>query len=178
MLSINNPCSILYLDCRGYYDLATDIVTAVIAFLVLIKSLHNFRELRLEQNNQNQPQYAHAISRKIMVNAVNIGYIITFQAHLSFSMILFQVINEMGKEGIIEDRLNLWYKFSQVLFVEVLNCLLVTVGWLYWKGLYSFYKVKEMPAPKPYRANFQYIFFITIAIMIGVIIVGLLLPFI
>lgn len=55
MLSSNNPCSILYLDCRGYYDLAADIVTAVIAFLVLIRSLHNFRELKLEQNNQNEP---------------------------------------------------------------------------------------------------------------------------
>lgn len=69
-------------------------------------------------------------------------------------MILFQVINEMGKEGIVEGKLNLWYKFSEVLFVEVLNCLIVTVGWFYWKGLYSFYKIKEIPAPMPYRANF------------------------
>lgn len=53
MISSSNPCSIPYLDCRGYFDLATDIVTVVAAFLVLIRSLHNLRELKSEQNNQN-----------------------------------------------------------------------------------------------------------------------------
>jgi hypothetical protein len=53
MISSNNSCSIPYLDCRGYFDLATDIVTAVAAFLILIRSLHNLRELKSERNNQN-----------------------------------------------------------------------------------------------------------------------------
>lgn len=91
------------------------------------------------------------INRKIIINGMNIVYIFTFEAHLAFSMILLQVSNEMGVEGVISSKLNVWYKFSEVFFVEFLNCLIITVGWLYWKGLYSLYKIKGMSAPFLYR---------------------------
>ena len=41
-------CEIPFLDCRGYYDLAAEIVVTIIATLTLIKALHNHHELRLE----------------------------------------------------------------------------------------------------------------------------------
>lgn len=39
-------CSIAFLDCRGYYDLASEIVGLLLAGLTLYRAMANFRELR------------------------------------------------------------------------------------------------------------------------------------
>jgi hypothetical protein len=36
----------------------------------------------------------------------------------------------------------------------VLNCLLLAVGWLYWKGLNSFYNIKGIRSPWLYSQTF------------------------
>jgi hypothetical protein len=45
---MTSKCSIAFLDCRGYYDLAADIITTIIACFVLIKALANYRDLKVE----------------------------------------------------------------------------------------------------------------------------------
>jgi hypothetical protein len=59
-------------------------------------------------------------------------------------MILFQIANEQTPAQLTDHQLEKWYKCSEILFVEMLNVLLLTVGWLYWKGLNFFYKVKQL----------------------------------
>jgi hypothetical protein len=110
-------CSIPYLDCRGYYDLAADIITVLLGLLVLLRALSNYRELRLEQNVRNGTEYGDSIGRKISINCINIAFLLTFEGHLVFSMILFQVVNESGVEGIMGSHLQLWYKFTEIVFI-------------------------------------------------------------
>ena len=44
-------CSIPFLDCRGYFDLAAEIVGLLLAGVVFYRAITNFKELRREQCN-------------------------------------------------------------------------------------------------------------------------------
>lgn len=50
-------CNIAFLDCRGYYDLAAEIVGLVLCGVTLYRAMANFRELRHEKNNFNDSEY-------------------------------------------------------------------------------------------------------------------------
>lgn len=74
--------------------------------------------------------------------------------HLVFSMLLFTVANEENKsedgsvetgvEIILRMKLNLWYQFTHLVVVQLLNCLVVVIGKLYWNSLNSFYSLKGL----------------------------------
>jgi hypothetical protein len=42
----NLTCTIPFLDCRGYYDLAAEIIGLVLAGVTLYRAMANFCELR------------------------------------------------------------------------------------------------------------------------------------
>ncbi len=46
-----------------------------------------------------------------------------------------------------EDKVNLWYKWSEIIFINVLNVLNLTVGFIYWKAVRAFFKIAEKPLP-------------------------------
>lgn len=163
-------CSISFLDCRGYYDLAAEIVITVIACLVLMKALGNYRDLKLEQSLATGLQYADNLGRKVRINLFNIVFLISFILHIVFSMILFTVSDEEeGTNTIINNKLNLWYQFTHVTSVQLLNYLEVVIGWLYWKTLNSFYELKGLRTPKLYHNNAKYLIFFILFFIGGII---------
>lgn len=147
-------CSIPYLDCRGYYDLAADIITSIAALLVILRALNNYRYLREEEVLRHGTEYGYGLARKMNINIINGVFLLTFLIHLVFSMVLFQIINEQKVTYILEYGLQLWYRFSEVIFVQLLNSLLLAVGWLHWKGLNGFYRIKEIEPPCIYSDSF------------------------
>ncbi len=50
-------CSIPFLDCRGYFDLAAEIVGLLVAGVVLYRAMANYRELRQEKCNHDDNEY-------------------------------------------------------------------------------------------------------------------------
>ncbi len=74
-------------------------------------------------------------------------------------MILFQIANEETPAELTNNQLEKWYKCSEILFVEMLNILMLVVGWLYWKGLNFFYRIKQLEAapPLPFRDQFRFV---------------------
>lgn len=95
-------------------------------------------------------------------------------------MILFQIINEETPAQLIDNKLEKWYKCSEILFVEMLNILLLVVGWLYWKGLNFFYRVKqlELEPPLPFRDQFRYFIAILTLYCFGVFVTAVVMIFI
>jgi hypothetical protein len=45
------------------------------------------------------------------------------------------------------NKANLWYKWSEIIFINVLNILNLTVGFIYWKAVRAFFKIAEKPLP-------------------------------
>lgn len=39
-------CEIIFLDCRGYYDLAAEILGLISTMIIVYRSLNNYKELR------------------------------------------------------------------------------------------------------------------------------------
>ena len=52
-----SDCSIPFLDCRGYYDLAAEIIGLLLTGLILYWALSNYRELKREKNQFNDTEY-------------------------------------------------------------------------------------------------------------------------
>ena len=46
VMSMHEECSIEFLDCRGYYDLAAEIIAVIVAIFILIRALGNYKELK------------------------------------------------------------------------------------------------------------------------------------
>lgn len=107
-----SDCSIPFLDCRGYYDLAAEIVGLILTGLILYWALSNYRELKREKNQFNDTEYEHSLRRKIRVNLLNIIFLFIFLIHIIFSMILFQITNEQSPAEITKNQLEKWYKTS------------------------------------------------------------------
>ena len=67
-------------------------------------------------------------------------------------MVLFQVVTE-DREGLIQKRLNFWYKFIEIVYINIMNALLGTVGFLYWKALRAYYLIAELELPRRYTRS-------------------------
>lgn len=149
-------CSVSFLDCRGYYDLAAEIVGSIATVVLLYWTINNYRELKLEKGREDDGEYEHSLRRKIRISLMNIIFLTMFLLHILYSMVLFQVGNESGVAAL--NTHSLWYKLSEVVVVELLNAVLLTVGWLYWKGLNSFYNIKQIRMPCIYKDAFRFVF--------------------
>jgi len=89
-------CSVRFIDCRGYYDLAAEIVGCMATAVLLVWTINNYRGLKREKGAEDVTEYQRSLRRKIRINLMNIIFLTFFIAHISFSMILFQVGNEGG----------------------------------------------------------------------------------
>jgi hypothetical protein len=142
--------------------------------VLLVWTINNYRGLRREKGSEDVTEYQRSLRRKIRINLMNIIFLTFFIMHIFFSMVLFQVGNEGGAEALTSNKLNLLYKFTEVVFVLLLNAMLLTVGWLYWKGLNAFFIIKQMHAPCLYRNGIiycfgaSYFYLIAVAITSGV----------
>ena len=66
-------------------------------------------------------------------------------------MIIFQMLNEKSNSEVMSMQLEKWYKFTEVLYVQLLNGVLLCVGWLYWRTLHCFYVIKRLEVPLFYH---------------------------
>ena len=121
-------------------------------------------------------EYTSNINLKMKINSLNIAFVLLFIGHLVFSMVLFQYINEseVGRkvEDVKKDDLEYWYKFSNILMIEMGNVLVVAIGWLYWGIVSSFYKIKGLKVPKLYHSKVKYAVVCGLAIMVGIVVVS------
>ena len=87
-------------------------------------------------------------------------------------MAIFQIINESKTEdqisNIVSGHFQYWYKFSNLLMVEMLNCLVVAIGWLYWKTLNCFYNIKGLKIPTIYNNKVKYGVWTALACMVAI----------
>lgn len=152
-------CRIAFLDCRGYYDLAAEMAAVLAAGATFYRAMVNYRELKREKGKDNL-EYEHSLRRKQRVNLLNLAFLVGCLAHILLSMVLFQVVSEWGIEEVTGSDLQMWYKMSEILVVELLNVLLLAVGLLYWHGLNFFYNVQNLPAPLPFSTAAKILIFL------------------
>jgi hypothetical protein len=86
-------CDIPFLDCRGYYDLAAEIIVTIVATMTLIRALHNHHEFKLELRIPNESEYGSNMIRKVRISLINSIFLSAMLGHIVFSMVLFTVAN-------------------------------------------------------------------------------------
>lgn len=81
--------------------------------------------------------------RKIRVNLIQIVYLGVFIGSTVFNMYLFFPYRQ--DVGFFDSRVpQKWYKVSEILFINWLNGLNLTVGFLYWKGARAYYVLSDL----------------------------------
>jgi hypothetical protein len=81
----------------------------------------NYRELKVEHTLTQDEDYSRNIKQKMTINLLNVCFLLLFETHIVFSMILFQVMNEVSSEQkisvICDNSLEYWYKFSNIVMI-------------------------------------------------------------
>ena len=73
----------------------------------------------------------------------------------------------------MDNRLEYWYKFSITLVIEVENCLVVSIGWLYWSTLNCAYTIKGLKIPLVYNTRVRYLIMSILVVMGCIMVVSL-----
>ena len=58
--------------------------------------------------------------------------------------------------------------------IEMLNCLVLAIGWLYWGTLHSFYKIKGLKIPAVYGYSVRYLVIAVVVFMVSIVVVSFL----
>ena len=140
-------CSdIKYLDCRGFYDLAAEAIALVLACLICRTVLTHYINLSRESESGNNSEYQKSVRRKKWINFIQIVYLCTLITCQLCSIALF-LVYLFDLQYILGHRLGPIYKITEVLFINGLNALNVTMGLLYWKAMRGYYVLSDIHIP-------------------------------
>jgi hypothetical protein len=87
------------------------------------------------------------------------------------SIAMFIMIAASGRSIIADHDLNDWYKFSNVLFINMLNLLNLSVGLLYWKASRAYFKYSGITIPtflgNGFKITFYFVYAVNMITIIG-----------
>mgnify|MGYP001216152413 CR=1 FL=1 len=111
--------------------------------------------------------------RKISVNLIQILYLLFFIVNTVFDMSLFFAYREpTQRANYLHGTVDKLYKVSEVVYVNWLNALNLTVGLLYWKAGRAYYVLSDLETPLVYRRAGKVVFvflFAIIAVAVGLV---------
>lgn len=152
-------CEIHFLDCMGYWDFAFQIISVFIICAIIYNTLRNINDLNNERKDASSIESRKSTIRKLTVHSISFIYQFFLLTSILFSTMIFILCRE-NMQSARDYKVNLWYKWSEVVFINLLNCLNLTVGLLYWKAVRAFYKISQTPLPIMYFSFVKVIFFL------------------
>ncbi len=161
-----------FLDCIGYWDLTSEIASILLLGLIMYKTFINIMNLKKESLAQSEISAKNSVVRKSLVNYISLTYQCFLFVSILFSIFIFLVYQDDIREA-GDHKINLWYKWSEIIFINLLNCLNLTIGLLYWKAVRAFFKISQKPSPIIYFGFVRWVFVGFYIINILIIIVSL-----
>lgn len=115
--------------------------------------------------------------RKIRVNLIQIIYLLCLLISTIYNLYLFFVYQDPDREYLDIDLMSKFYKCSEIIFINWLNTLNLTVGFLYWKATRAYYVLSDLPEPFLFRRFAKRIFFALFCLIALTIIISIFLVF-
>jgi hypothetical protein len=138
----------MFLDCRGYYDLACQLVTFISGLLILYRAGSNYSEIKKRKEGaQLTSDQKLSRNRKIIMNLLNMGLVLFYLTQTLLSMIIFSLVTE-DLQNVRSQKLNFIYEFMEIFRSNLMNCLIIIVGLLYWRAV-KFYYLGTMTMDHP-----------------------------
>ena len=138
---VHEECYVLFLDCRGYFDVAGEIAALLLSLLTLFLAVRNCRALSQERWSSGEPEIEASRKRKMSVNVFTIIFIVILIIEILYGVIFFFVISDPATTKIGRG-VGVGYKFIEIFCVLSLNGLIISVGYLYWRALRVFFEAR------------------------------------
>ena len=109
------------------------------------------------------------------VNMIQIIYLGFLALTTIFDCVLWVLYNKQDSRIYIKQhRIDNLYKLTEVFYINWLNTLNLTVGFLYWKATRAYYVLSKMNVPVLFRRWMKKVFFLTFCFNASAIIVAFL----
>jgi hypothetical protein len=69
-----DTCEVHFIDCMGYWDLASEILSLALIAFITLRTLKNIINLNLARRNESNSEVKKSLIRKIIVNSLSLVY--------------------------------------------------------------------------------------------------------
>lgn len=130
-------CGWLFLDCQGIPDLVGEIFNLTITLIIFVFTLRNCFRLSHEGDRNLEAELEQSRLRKLRINIMCGAFLIVLLVEITYSFSAFIMLYDFDDDKLdsASKQASIGYKIVEVTCINLLNCLIVSVGKIYWRAV-------------------------------------------